>query len=65
MYESKTPEAIKAAILAAINQSQGLSAMAGGFADGVAGPVSEEISKAYMSLDAVPSMLFEIGRAHV
>ena len=58
MYESNTPEVIKAAILAAINQSQGRSAMAGGFADGVAGPVSEEISKAYMSLDAVPAMLF-------
>ena len=38
MYEDKTPEAIKAEILAAIRQSQGLSAMAGGFADGVAGP---------------------------
>lgn len=37
MYEDKTPEAIKAEILAAIRQSQGLSAMAGGFADGVAG----------------------------
>ena len=30
MYEDKTPEAIKAAILAAIKQSQGLSTMAGG-----------------------------------
>ena len=58
MYETQTPEAIKAAILAAIDQSQGLSSMAGGFADGVAGPVSEELSKAYMALDAVPSMLF-------
>ena len=29
MYEDKTPEAIKAEILAAIRQSQGLSAMAG------------------------------------
>ena len=28
MYEDKTPEAIKAEILAAIRQSQGLSAMA-------------------------------------
>ena len=36
MYEDKTPEAIMAEILAAIRQSQGLSAMAGGFADGVA-----------------------------
>ena len=32
MYEDKTPETIKAAILAAIKQSQGLSTMAGGFA---------------------------------
>lgn len=58
MYESMTPEAIKAAILGDINQSMGLSSMAGGFADGVAGPVSEEMSKCYMALDAVPSMLF-------
>lgn len=58
MYENMTPEAIKAAILAAIDQSQGLSSMAGGFADGVAGPVSEEISKCYMALNGVPSMLF-------
>lgn len=58
MFESKTPEAIKAAILAAINQSQGISSMTGSFADGVAGPVSEEMSKVYMALDAVPAMVF-------
>lgn len=58
MYEQKTPEAIKADILGDIDQSQGLSSMAGSFADGVAGPVSEEISEAYMALAAVPSMLF-------
>ena len=58
MYEDKTPEAIKAEILAAIRQSQGLSAMAGGFADGVAGPVSEQLSEAYRTLEGVPSMLF-------
>ena len=58
MYEDKTPEAIKAAILAAIRQSQGLSAMAGGFADGVAGPVAEQLSEAYRALEGVPSMLF-------
>ena len=58
MYEDKTPEAIKAAILAAIKQSQGLSTMAGGFADGVAGPVAEQLSEAYRALEGVPSMLF-------
>ena len=58
MYEDKTPEAIKAAILAAIRQSQGLSAMAGGFADGVAGPVAEQLSEAYRALEGVTSMLF-------
>ena len=58
MFEAQTPEAIKARILAKIEAGQGLSSMAGGFADGVAGPVSEEMSKVYMSLDAVPSMLF-------
>ena len=57
MYEDKTPEAIKAEILAAIRQSQGLSAMAGGFADGVAGPVAEQLSEAYRALEGVPSML--------
>lgn len=58
MFESRTPEAIKAEILGSINQSQGLSSMAGGFADGVAGPVSELMSQVYMALDGVPSMLF-------
>ena len=58
MYEDKTPEAIKAEILAAIRQSQGLSAMAGGFADGVAGPVAEQLSEAYRALEGVTSMLF-------
>ena len=58
MYEDKTPETIKAAILAAIKQSQGLSTMAGGFADGVAGPVAEQLSEAYRALEGVPSMLF-------
>lgn len=57
MFEDKTPEAIKQEILSAIRSGQGLSAMAGGFADGVAGPVSVEMSKLYMALDAVPSMI--------
>lgn len=58
MFESKTPEALKAGILAEIEQGQGLSSMAGGFADGAAGPICEEMSRVYMALDAVPSMLF-------
>lgn len=58
MYEDRTPERIKAEALAKIEGSAGLSAMAGGFADAVIGPVAEEISKAYMALSAVPSMVF-------
>ena len=58
MYENKTPEAIKAEILASIAPETGLSAMAGGFADAMAGPVSEQMSQLYMSLDALPYMLF-------
>lgn len=58
MYEKQTVEAIKARILTSIDESQGLSSMAGGFADGVAGPVSEELSRVYQALNAVPSMLF-------
>lgn len=58
MYENQTVEAIKARILASIDENQGLSSMAGGFADGVSGPVAEEISRVYQALNAVPSMLF-------
>lgn len=58
MYENQTAEAIKARILASIDENQGLSSMAGGFADGVSGPVAEEISRVYQALNAVPSMLF-------
>lgn len=58
MYEDRTPEALKARMLAEIDESRGLSSMAGGFADGVVGPVAEEMSDVYISLDAVPDMLF-------
>ena len=58
MYETMTPEALKAAMLGEINESHGLSSMAGGFADGVIGPVAEQMSNIYISLDAVPDMLF-------
>lgn len=58
MYEGQTPEAIKARMLAEIQEGTGLSSMAGGFADGVVGPVSEEMSDVYISLAAVPDMLF-------
>lgn len=58
MYEAQTPEAIKARMLAEIKEGRGLSSMAGGFADGVVGPVAEEMSDVYLSLDAVPDMLF-------
>ena len=58
MYETQTPEAIKARILGEIDESQGISSMAGSFSDGVAGPVSEAMSNVYISLDGVPDMLF-------
>lgn len=58
MYESKTPEALKAQMLGQIDQSQGITSIAGGFADGVIGPVAEVMSNVYISLDAVPDMLF-------
>ena len=58
MYENQNVEAVKARILSAIQEGQGLSSMAGGFADGVSGPVAEEISRVYQALNAVPSMLF-------
>lgn len=58
MYENQTVEAVKARILSAIREDQGLSSMAGGFADGVSGPVAEEISRVYQAISAVPSMLF-------
>lgn len=58
MVEDKTPEALKAQMLGEIEQGQGLSSMAGSFADGVVGPVAEVMSELYRSLDAVPDMLF-------
>ena len=58
MFENKTPEALKAQMLGEIDQSQGISSMAGSFADGVIGPVAEVMSDVYISLDAVPDMLF-------
>lgn len=58
MYESRTPEALKAQMLGEIDQSQGVTSMAGGFADGMIGPVAEVMSDVYISLDAVPDMLF-------
>lgn len=58
MFEDKTPEALKRAMLESIQAGQGLSPLAGGFADGVVGPAAVEMSKLYMALSAVPSMLF-------
>ena len=58
MFEDKTPEALKQAMLESIQAGQGLSPLAGGFADGVVGPAAVEMSKLYMALSAVPSMLF-------
>lgn len=58
MFEDRTPEALRAEMLEAIQQSQGVTAMAGGFADGIIAPNAEQISQVYQALRAVPSMLF-------
>lgn len=58
MFEDRTQEAIKKELLAEINQSTGLSSMAGSFADAVIGPAARQISELYQALAAVVSMLF-------
>lgn len=58
MFEDRTPEALRAEMLEDIQQSQGVTAMAGGFADGVIAPAAEQMSQLYQALRAVPGMLF-------
>lgn len=58
MFEDRTTENIKRDILEAIDPAAGISTMAGSYTDGVVGPISREMSKTYMALPAVLSMLF-------
>lgn len=58
MFEDRTTEQIKKEILAGFTPGLGVSAMAGSFADGVAGPVAQALSGLYKALPAVVSMLF-------
>lgn len=53
-----TPETLKAQLLADIAPESGLSALEGGFADTMAGPVAEAMSEIYQAIAAVPYMLF-------
>lgn len=58
MFEDRTQEQIKTEMLADINPATGLSSMAGGFADAVAGAAARQLSELYQALPAVVSMLF-------
>lgn len=58
MFEDRTPERIKSEILAELGKDTGLSAMAGGFADAMAGPAAEQISQCYGALSALVSIAF-------
>lgn len=58
MFDDRTPEKIKAEILAEIDESTGLSSMSGSFADAMAGPTASRLSQFYKALPAVTSMLF-------
>lgn len=53
-----TPEKLKAQLLSSIAPESGLSAMEGGFADTMAGPVAEAMSEIYQDIAAVPYMIF-------
>lgn len=58
MFEEKTTAALKQQVLADICPATGLSALAGSFADAVAGPLCQQVSQFYQTLPAVLSMLF-------
>lgn len=53
MFETQTREVIKARMLAALNETSGLTAIEGGFADQCFGPPAVELEKFYASLDAM------------
>lgn len=58
MFDDKTTESIKLAILEKLRADGQLSTMAGSFADAMAGPFAEVVSECYQSLPGVVSMLF-------
>lgn len=53
MFEGRTREVIKAEMMEDLNESSGLNAQEGGFADQCFGPPAVQIEKVYMSMDAV------------
>ena len=53
-----TPEKLKDQLLSSIAPESGLSALEGGFADSMAGPVAEAMSEIYQNIAAVPYMIF-------
>lgn len=58
MFEDRTQEQIKKEMLADIDQTTGLSSMAGSYADATVGAAARQISEFYQALPAVVSMLF-------
>ena len=58
MFEDRTTEQIKKEALAEISPVLGISTMAGSYADAVAGPLAQMVSRLYKTLPAVLSMLF-------
>lgn len=58
MFEDRTTENLKKEALAEISPALGISTMAGSYADAVAGPLAQAVSRLYQTLPAVVSMLF-------
>lgn len=58
MFEDRTTENLKKEALAEISPELGISTMAGSYADAVAGPLAQTVSRLYQALPAVLSMLF-------
>ena len=58
MFEDRTVENLKKETLAEISPGLGIATMAGSYADAVAGPLAQAVSRFYKALPAVVSMLF-------
>lgn len=58
MYEDRTPETIRAEMLADIQASTGFSAVTGGYIDTMVGRMAVEHAKIYSALNAIPAILF-------
>lgn len=58
MFEDKSTEQIKAALLARMGEHSALSTMPGSFADWMVGPIAEALCAAYQTLPGIVSMLF-------